>query len=48
MPGNEAFYYMHEQGELQGAIQNPCRGFCIARAADFVEKKLEKEQLMCF
>ena len=34
MPGNEAFYYIHEQRELQGAVLTQVDDFAIRGSAD--------------
>ena len=38
MPGDEAFYYLHEQEELQGKVLTQVHNFTIAGNANFLEK----------
>ena len=38
MPGDEAFYYLHEQGELQGAVLTHVNDLTIVGNANFLEK----------
>ena len=37
MLGDEAFYYLHEYGELQGAVLTYVNNFVIAGNEDFIE-----------
>ena len=38
MPGDKAFYYMHEEGELQSAVLIHVDDFVIAGKKSFVER----------
>ena len=40
MPGGEAFYYMHERGELMGAVLTHVDDFIITESEEFVEKNI--------
>lgn len=40
MIGDEAFYYLHQDGKLQGAILTHVDDFTVARTEDFEEKIL--------
>lgn len=37
MPGDEAFYYLREEGELQGAVLTHIDNLILARNAEFIE-----------
>ena len=39
--GNEAFYYMHEEGELKGAVQTHLDIFSLAWTADLLDKIIQ-------
>ena len=38
MPGDEVFYYMHERGELMGAVLTHVEDFFMVGTEEFVEK----------
>ena len=41
MEGDEAFYYLHQDGELQGAVITHVDDFTLAGTEDFIKKVLE-------
>ena len=41
MDGNKAFYYLHEEGELKGAVQTHVDNFSLAGTADFIERIIQ-------
>ena len=42
MDGNEAFYYLHKEGELKCAVQTHVDDFSLAGTADFLEKIIQR------
>ena len=42
MDGNEAFYYLHKEGELKCAVQIHVDDFSLARTADFLDKIIQR------
>ena len=42
MDGNEAFYYLHEEGELKCAVQTHVDDFSLAGTADILDKIIQR------
>ena len=40
MDGDEAFYYLHKDGELKGAVQTHVNDFSLAGTSDFIDKNI--------
>ena len=38
VPGDEAFYFMHNRGELMGAVLTHVDDFLVVRSHDFLDK----------
>ena len=42
MDGDEAFYYLHEEGELKCAVQTHLDDFSLAGTADILDKIIQR------